>query len=51
MGRHKKHGNWKGKKQNPKENKCSGSYDTSKFTTENKAFEVYYKVSIHSFKS
>lgn len=45
MGRHKRHGKWKGKK-NEKESpeKEPAPYETRQFTTENKAFEAYYKV-------
>ena len=48
MARNKKHAGWKGKKKpNPNPTPSTG-YETHNFTTENKAFEAYYKVITHS---
>lgn len=44
MGKNKRHGTWKNKKDKAKQPQVQENYDNSGFTKENKAFEAYYKV-------
>lgn len=45
MGKHKRHGTWKNKKDKAKQTpQPNETYDTNAFKKENKAFEAYYRV-------
>ena len=46
MGKQKRHGTWKGKKNKPtpEDDRTATNYSTEAFVLENKAFDAYYKV-------
>jgi len=46
MGKHKKKGNWKDKRQAAKKLNTNEEYSTTRLVLENKAFEAYYKVTL-----